>query len=191
MHPSGWFALLLLWMLYFWGYRDYRLSLFRRQLFALRDELFDLAQTNELNFNDRAYGQLRTTINGTIQFGHQLGFFGLLFKYLLLRNEPQLNVISEAYSASWENACSELTPSAREKVKALRQRLHFYIAQQVVFTSFILFATLMALAFSLLVRCLQRRFMWYAKKIMSKSKVHTLVDILDSAAALRASKMCR
>ncbi len=62
-------------VLYFWLYRDYRIDLFRQRLFALRDELFDLARSGAISFDDRAYGLLRSTLNGFIRFGHRLTFF--------------------------------------------------------------------------------------------------------------------
>src|SRR4051812_41355603 len=68
----------LLWVLaigtFLWliGWRRYRLDVFRQRLFALRDELFDVAAAGEIDFNDFAYGGLRLLINSIIRFGHRV-----------------------------------------------------------------------------------------------------------------------
>lgn len=187
MAPSGYIALLLLWVLYFWLYRDYRLDYFRQQLFALRDELFDIALAGELQFEGRAYGLLRTTINGTIQYGHQLGFLQLLCAWWFTKDDLLRKQNVEAYKLRWESACAELSPEAAAKVRAIRQRLHFLIIQQVVFTSFILFVTLLAFVFAILLRCVQQWLLRCGQRLFTASRIHELVNALDSDAALRAS----
>src|SRR4051812_4242677 len=64
--------------LWYVGWRRYRLDLFRQRLFALRDELFDIAATGDLRFNDYAYGGLRRLLNNTIRFGHRVNSMQLL-----------------------------------------------------------------------------------------------------------------
>lgn len=187
MGPSGYIALLLLWVLFFWLYRDYRLDLFRQQLFALRDELFDVALAGEIRFDDKAYGLLRITINGTIQYGHQLGFLQLLCDWWFTKNDPQRKQNVEVFKLKWETACAELSPEATVKIRAIRQRLHFLIIQQVVFTSFILFVTLVAFVIAFLLRCLQQWFLRCGQRLFSAARIHELVNALDSDAALRAS----
>src|SRR6266513_245936 len=72
-------SVLLLAVLYFWLYRDYRMDLFRHRLFRLRDELFDVARDGALSFDHPAYGLLRMTLNGFIRFGGRLGVVTVLW----------------------------------------------------------------------------------------------------------------
>lgn len=46
----------------------------RAHLFALRDELFDLALNGEISFEDPRYRQLRQQINVLIRFAHKANF---------------------------------------------------------------------------------------------------------------------
>jgi hypothetical protein len=187
MEPLGYINLILLWILFFWLYRDYRLQYFRQQLFALRDELFDMALSNELRFDDPAYGQLRSTINGTIQYGHQLGFLQLVCLWWFTNSDPVRIQNANRYKERWEAACNELSPSAQKNIQAMRQRLHFLILQQVVFTSFVLFATLFAFVLAVLLHYVQRSMLRRFKSLLTATRIHDLVNALDSAAALRAS----
>ena len=52
-------SLIALWALFHWLYRDYRVDLFRQRMFALRDQLFDIAASGRIAFDDPAYGKLR------------------------------------------------------------------------------------------------------------------------------------
>ena len=52
--------------LWFIGWRRYRLDLFRQNLFALRDELFDMAATGDLAFNDPAYNVCYATARSAL-----------------------------------------------------------------------------------------------------------------------------
>lgn len=122
-------------VLYFWLYRDYRLDLFRDQLFALRDELFDLAASGKIDFDSKAYGMLRTTLNGFIRFSHRFGVTTVAWAASNL-TEKRLNeagVVS--FHDSWEEAKAELAPDVREQLDAILVRMHFVIADQMVFTS--------------------------------------------------------
>src|SRR5690606_22651328 len=122
--PSGWLAVLLLWVLFFWLYRDYRLDLFRQKLFALRDELFDVAAAGDVGFDSPAYGMLRSTINGTIQYGHQLGFLDLLLPLAFTKRGPIADKGISDFDRRWQLACNALNADAQAKLKSIRSRLH-------------------------------------------------------------------
>lgn len=187
MAPTGWIALLLLWILFFWWYRDYRLDYFRQELFALRDELFDVALDGEIEFQNHAYGMLRSTINGTIQYGHQLGFLDLLCSLVFTsRNETQKELVGR-YEDRWQRACDKLDPEVSKKLKVIRNRLHLITAEQVVFTSFFLVATLFALVFAVLLRFVQRSVVRSLQRVFTAARIHQLVTTLDCTAAMRAS----
>ena len=128
-------SLMGLTILCFWLYRDYRLDLFRDRLFALRDELFDLAAAGKIDFNSQAYGMLRTTLNGFIRFSHRFGISTVAWAASNL-TEKRLNEAGVgSFHQTWEQAKAELAPEVREQVDAILMRMHFVIADQIVFTS--------------------------------------------------------
>jgi hypothetical protein len=47
-------------------YRSYRVKVLRYHLFRARDNLFAAAKRGDLSFNDRAYGMIRSVINGLL-----------------------------------------------------------------------------------------------------------------------------
>ena len=71
-------GLLLLWILVYFGVREYRVDRTRQKLFALRDELFDYAADGGIGFDDTAYGRVRTLLNSLIRFSHMLTFSRLV-----------------------------------------------------------------------------------------------------------------
>src|SRR5437667_11487736 len=73
-------SLLALWALFHWLYRDYRVDLFRQRMFTLRDQLFDIAASGRIAFDDPAYGKLRSMINGYIRFAHRINLPLCLFE---------------------------------------------------------------------------------------------------------------
>lgn len=160
MAPHGWISLLLLWILFFWLYRDYRLDLFRQRMFSLRDELFDLADSGELSFNCKAYGMLRSLINGNIQFGHQLGFLELVFFCFVGKREKSKFSSAKRFEETWEVSCKELSPETARKLQHLRTRMHVLVFDQLIFTSFTLMITTIALLLAV--------FTLFAKKAVAK-----------------------
>ncbi len=60
-----------------------RLDCFRKNMFAVRDELFDYAAAGNISFDDPAYVLLRRQINGMIRYGHQLTVFRVLMSWLM------------------------------------------------------------------------------------------------------------
>lgn len=184
MTPIGWIALLLLWILFFWIYRDYRLDLFRQKLFSLRDDLFDMAIEGKISFDDPAYGMLRSTINGTIQFGHQLGFLDLLCMVLLRRRNSVDENLASRFNQKWMAACNTFDAETNDRLRSIRYRLHFAIIEQIVFTSFLLMASIVALVAILLMKTVAKR---CVDRIFSTAEMKRLLSFLDYSAAMHAS----
>src|SRR5688572_19860233 len=79
-----------LWLLWTWLYRDYRIDLFRDRMFALRQDLFDLAAQGVIPFDHPAYGALRRTMNGFIRLADQVNLTATLALALEVRGfKPQ------------------------------------------------------------------------------------------------------
>jgi hypothetical protein len=125
---------------YSWFYLDYRVDLFRQKMFALRDEVFDLGRRGVVPFDQKAYGQLRNTINGFIRFGHRVGFFSQVFYQWRMRQEDQ--EFSASFAESWERNTARLDPHARSELNKMVLKMHIVIVEQMIFTSPILTLTL-------------------------------------------------
>ena len=80
-------SIALLFILFFWCYRDYQIDAFRQRLFALRDDLFDHAANGQIPFDDPAYRMLRRTTNGLIRFAHQISLLQLILIFLVSKHK--------------------------------------------------------------------------------------------------------
>lgn len=67
-------GLILIWILFYAGWRPYRLDRVRQQLFEIRNELFLYAMDGNVAFSDPAYSKLRTRINALIRFAETITF---------------------------------------------------------------------------------------------------------------------
>lgn len=73
-------SILLLWIAFDAGYRQYRIDVLRSRLLGLRSELFEAAKEGRLGihgFRDPAYLRIRHGLNGFIRYGHQFTLFRL------------------------------------------------------------------------------------------------------------------
>ncbi len=70
------FGLLMLWVLWQYGWKGYAVDLLRQSLFPVRNRLFEMAARKEmgLNFNSPAYIALRQSLNARIRFAHRITF---------------------------------------------------------------------------------------------------------------------
>jgi hypothetical protein len=185
MTISGWISVAGLWVLFFWLYRDYRLDAFRQDLFALRDELFNIAAEGQLTFSSRAYGMLRSSLNGNIQFGHKWGFLDVLSFFLFTRRQAHLNHAAECYRVQWEDAIGTLDSNTRAAVESIRTRMHLRIAQQIVSTSAVLMVTLITLVCWVLLCLVRNVIVRFMVNLLSGPRIGRYIDLFDSASVLR------
>ena len=188
MTITGWISLLALWCLFFWFYREYRMDAFRQHLFVLRDELFDLARAGRIPFRSKAYGVLRSTINGNIQFGHRCGFLEVLCFVVVARKD--LSRDSEAlirYDAMWRQALGELDPDAQKKLESIRTRMHMRVVEQIIFTSATLVFSFIAVVCWILFHQLRHTVAKAANRFFVEPSVRRIFDLYDCAATLKAS----
>lgn len=181
MDFSGWFWLFMLWVLFFWLYRDYRLDYFRQRLFALRDQLFDLASEGKVGFDSDAYRLTRSMLNGTIRFGHKLGFIDILCVAIAARNADVMSR-PNSFSGRLEAAYSDLDEDTRRELESIRRQMHVLMAEQTIFTSSVLVFSLVAVAFGLF-SVLAGKFATKALgRLLSRAPVSRLMVINDYAA---------
>ncbi len=110
-------ALLLLWILIFHFWRQYRVDALRETLFRLRGELFDYAAKGGVSFDSPAYAKLRVVMNGMIRFAHKftLSRFAMifLFRKRLEGLEPPDPL------ADWRKAVSSLPEESQKTLQSL------------------------------------------------------------------------
>ncbi len=179
-------SLLLIWLLAFWLWRDYRVDLCRERLFTIRDDLFDMALCGELDFDSPSYGILRSTINGTIQFAHRLTLFEFLAFAIASRGTAG-NKTAEGYRNRWEKSCSELPPDTRQKLEAIRGNAHFQVREQIIMTSAILTFTLVSLIFVVALVAIKRQVQTAVKRLFSARRLGKITDSFDSAVFAQAA----
>lgn len=92
-------SVIFVWLGYAFMYRRTRTDQLREDLFTMRDDLFDYMWQNHVNYDLRAYQQMRDMMNGAIRIADQLSFVPFAVLAFRMRNvqmKPQVSIsISE------------------------------------------------------------------------------------------------
>ncbi|MCY4627719.1 MAG: hypothetical protein OXE58_09160 [Acidobacteria bacterium] len=121
---------------------------FRQDMFALRDELFDLASSGALSFDHPAYGMLRSTMNGFVRWADRLQLLQLVVLFVFWSHR---NLVSERrFEIQWKEALATLPESEQDALGAYRERMHLLLIRYLIFSSPVLVATLVVPAITLL-----------------------------------------
>jgi len=182
MSFNGWFWVLMLWVMFFWWYRDYRLDYFRQQLFALRDELFDLAREGELSFTDDVHRLTRGMLNGTIRFGHKLGFVDMVCLIASTRGVGRDKSRGGRFEGKIQNAYKGVSPDTRTRLESIRFRM--LMLEQVVFTSSVLMLSFFALGFAIVSYLAGRWLAGVAHKMFLRPTLGQVLALNDYAACV-------
>jgi len=119
--------------LWYVGWRRYRLDLFRQRLFALRDELFDIAADGDIRFNDYAYSGLRRLLNNTIRFGHRVNSAQVIAIGVFGSDAPE--AVEQSYK-DWLRSVENIeNEQVRKKIHSIHERLHYEMVTKIVLTS--------------------------------------------------------
>jgi hypothetical protein len=119
------FGLILLWLLFFFGWRPYRIDNVREKLFQLRNELFLLAADGAISFDDPAYRMLRERLNAVIRFAHTITLTRSVLFALQADEVPNLR-------ERWLEAVAKLPEKYQEQLIDIDQRASFALAWQVL-----------------------------------------------------------
>ena len=173
-------ALAGLWFLIFWLYRDYRLDYFRDKLFALRDELFDMALRGEIDFNHPAYGLLRTILNGTIRYGHRLGLIEIIISIFSFREDKAYYMdIAKKFERHWSESVATLPHATKAALGRIRGRLHYLMAEQMILSQPILLVLIVPVLFLFLIKSLWGSII---RRFISDTVMSNLANRVDSIA---------
>lgn len=124
-----------LWWLFTCEYRKYRIDLMRQDIFAIRYELFLWAAENKA-FDTRAYGMTRTTLNGVIQFSHELSLRRILIIYLtrlFVKNDS-----GARYLKRLGQSIHELPTDWQLRIATSHAKMHYVILSHIAHTSLLL-----------------------------------------------------
>jgi hypothetical protein len=117
-------GLVALWGMWYFLLKEQRIDGYREELFAIRDELFDMAANGELKFQHSAYTEFRMLLNGMLRFGHRANLVGLIIAVL----RSHLREGAPDGITKWEKSLQELPKPTRSKLLKLHQRMaHVYM----------------------------------------------------------------
>lgn len=112
-------TLVVLAFVIFWLWPEQRNDLFRQQMFAIRDELWDFADAGNISFDDPAYTLLRQLMNGFIRYAHNLTPYRICLSFL--RWKYMYGAPVGHWTSSWNEALDQLQ---NEKTKESLQKFH-------------------------------------------------------------------
>lgn len=131
-------------LLVFWLIPNYRLDLFRQEVFCVRDELFDYARAGNISFRHPAYTLLRQSANGFIRYAHCLTFYRIVMTGAIWRvagRTPEL-----IWTKKWEQALDSLDDKTKADLVRYHERLSMLIVKRLVWGSPFLIAALFVTA---------------------------------------------
>jgi len=118
-----------------------RLDIFRQKMFALRDELFDYAESGRIGFNHPAYRLLRQSMNGFIRYGHRLTFFQINLMMLYWKfgaSQPPMD-----WTEKWNRAIATVNDEqVRENLVKFHERSIMLVSERLVLGSPVLLLVL-------------------------------------------------
>lgn len=124
---------------------------FRQEMFAIRDEMFDYAESRSISFDDPAYRLLRQLMNGFIRYAHRITFFRLVmsgFHKQALRPSTVPD-----WHKNWEAAvCKLKNEEVRQRLNEFHERIADLVAVRVVTGSPLLFLCLLSAVSALVIR---------------------------------------
>ena len=95
---AGGIGLLLLMAVYHFVWCGALLSVYRQDLFFLRDQMFIDAANGKLDFRDPGYGMMRMLIQRSLRSSGRMGAIHLLAYWLLLRDVGKAGSLEEHFS---------------------------------------------------------------------------------------------
>jgi len=110
----------LVWSL---GIRKLFLDLMRERLFELRFDLFRLAMSGELSFENDAYRSLETLFNGLLRFGHRISFLTWVYSSrAIARAQQEKDYVNVSSQIALK--ISRLNPEAQKKITRILDDVH-------------------------------------------------------------------
>jgi hypothetical protein len=115
-------------------YRSYRVRVIRHHLFEARDSLFAAAARGDLSFDDRAYGMVRSVINGLILKADAVSIPYTLFLFLMCSREDRV-ARSDEFEARLEKAMQKLSVPGKAAIGKALQEINICLVSHVMHIS--------------------------------------------------------
>ena len=124
-------SLIVLTFIVFVWWPGQRLDIFRQQMFALRDEVFDFAADGHIAFDNSAYKLLRGLMNRTIRYAHNLTPYRTAMA--VLRWKCTSSYPTNEWSVAWERALKKIEDAeTRRQLEWFHSRATMLIVSQLV-----------------------------------------------------------
>ena len=130
-----------IWVIWHYLWKPQRVDLFRQRLFALRDELFDMAASGEISFDAPAYTRLRVLLNGRIQYAQRISFPLLIVSMIIMKEAPKSSRVD------WQQTLNGLPDGPHQKLLDIHERVSDAFARQLIYGSVSLVFVLLGLTF--------------------------------------------
>ena len=167
-----------LWWLLFWLYPDYRLDLFRQQIFCLRHRLFEMASAGKIDFNHPAYGMLRSMMNGNIRLAHRMSLLRILLFVALIRGQP-LRELASDFESHWQKVSETLNSDVRLELQDFRNRMHVIILRHVLLNSPILVLSMLTIIVPIVLWAIGR--FWMKSLLARLARLFSGIDAESAA----------
>ncbi len=130
-----------LWVLWFYFLKKQLIDSFREELFSVRDELFNLAASGEISFENSSYIELRYLINGMLRFGHRISLTTLVTASYGANREA----LESTAFYKWKRSLDKLPEDIKHRLNKLHDRMFMAYMKHLVGGS--LFLSLIGVCF--------------------------------------------
>jgi hypothetical protein len=134
-------ALFALWVVVYYFWRDFRLDVFREDIFSVRDRMFLYAAKGNISFNHPAYTILRNRMNVLLRHGHEFTLTRMVFVLLTHGNTNNEAVLQ------WEAAVEGLPERTQASMRDFNLSVVIFVLQHLVFFSFFRYMMIRPLMF--------------------------------------------
>jgi hypothetical protein len=132
MAPFTWIALAALIYVSTKTYSEQLIDRHRQDLFKLRDELFDYANSGKIGFDHQAYRIMRTMINGGIRFGDRTSLFYFLLVAINHIQHQEDDLLVSDFQSLWDSSLASLPLETSKHLKQIHQEYHLIVAAQAI-----------------------------------------------------------
>lgn len=112
------------------------MDIHRQELFKIRNNLFDSAAKGEISFDEDAYGIIRSTLNGSINFLNELSVFRFILFLAFSKRAKSIEAMD--YLKRRQEALDKLPSYKRQIYEQAVKDMHFSILSFMVRSSLIL-----------------------------------------------------
>lgn len=131
-----WLLLAVLWWLFYWPYRRYRVDKTRYDLFVIRDRLFDVAAEGALvDFDHPAYGMTRTTLNGMLRTIEDYSFIRWGALFWRASHDQEWRNLCARHATEFKRAIEHLSPEGRREIERAMNEAQYVFIHYAIWTS--------------------------------------------------------